>query len=149
MMVVGVGNRFRGDDGAGLEAAARLRSRAPELRVLERDGDLAGVLDAWADEDAVIVIDATRSGAPAGTVQRFDVGDAPLPAAFSRGSTHLFGIVEAIELGRALGRLPQRLVVYGIEGLTFTLGQGLSPEVSAAVEDVVGDVLAATSIAPS
>jgi len=149
MMVVGVGNRFRRDDGAGLEAAARLRARSPELRVVERDGDLAGVLDAWAGEETVVVIDATSSGAAPGTVRRFDVGDAPLPAAFSRGSTHLFGIAEAIELSRVLGRLPRRLVVYGIEGSTFTAGEGLSVEVSSAVDAVIREVLAATSIAPS
>jgi len=149
MMIVGVGNRFREDDAAGLEAAARLRARAPELRVLESDGDLAGVLEAWEGEEAVVVIDATCSGAAPGTVRRIDVGDAPLPAAFSHGSTHLFGIAEAIELGRVLGRLPRRLVVYGIEGSSFTVGHGLSAAVSSAVDAVVGEVLAATSTAPS
>ena len=140
MMVVGVGNRFLRDDGAGLEAAARLRARSPEVRVVERDGDLAGVLDAWKGEETVVVIDATCSGVAPGTVRRFDVGDAPLPAALSRGSTHLFGIAEAIELGRVLGRLPRRLVIYGIEGADFDAGEGLSAEVSAAIDAVVNEV---------
>jgi hydrogenase maturation protease len=36
-----------------------------------------------------------------------------------------------------LGRLPARLVVYGIEGRDFTQGEGLSPEVDAAIDEVV------------
>jgi hydrogenase maturation protease len=140
MMIVGIGNRFRGDDGAGLVAARDLRERLPDVRVLERDGNLAGMLDEWEGEDAVVLIDATSSGSAAGTIRRFDAEHAPLPSAFSRGSTHLFGVSEAIELGRVLGRLPKRLVVYGIEGSNFSAGEGLSREVSLAVDSVIRDI---------
>ena len=61
----------------------------------------------------------------------------PLPAVFSRSSTHSFGVAEAVELARALGRLPARVVVFGIEGRDFTPGEGLSPDVDAAVDEVV------------
>ena len=43
-----------------------------------------------------------------------------------RTSTHLLGVAEAVELGRELDRLPQRLTVYGIEGERFDVGEGLS-----------------------
>lgn len=140
MMILGVGNAFRGDDAAGLEAARRLRLRLPEARVLEREGDLAGVLDDWGREEAVIAIDATHSRAPAGTVTRFEAHERPIPAVFSKGSTHLFGLAEAIELGRALGRLPKRVVVYGIEGRDFGAGAALTREVDVAVDRVVRQV---------
>jgi hydrogenase maturation protease len=137
MMIVGVGNRFRGDDAAGLSAAARLRERFPALRVVECDGDVARLLEAWAGEEAVVVIDATASGAAPGTIRRFEAHREPLPAAFARGSTHAFGVAQSVELGRALGRLPARVVVYGIEGARFEPGLELSTEVAAAVESVV------------
>src|SRR5215207_5591238 len=48
-------------------------------------------------------------------------------------STHAFGVADAIELARTLGRLPARLEIYTIEGADFTAGAGLSPPVAAAV----------------
>jgi hydrogenase maturation protease len=68
------------------------------------------------------------------------VGTRPLPALFSRVSTHAFGVAEAIELARALGQLPPALVVYGVEGATFEAGAGLSAAVAAAVPQVVAQV---------
>jgi len=44
-------------------------------------------------------------------------------------------------LARALGRLPPRLIVYGVEGKAFEAGVGLSPEVKAAVQEVAERVL--------
>ena len=53
-----------------------------------------------------------------------------------RSSTHAFGVADAVELARALGRLPGRLDVYAIEGASFTAGDSLSPEVERAVDDL-------------
>lgn len=136
-MILGVGNDFRGDDAAGLLAVRRLRERLPKVRVIECDGDLAGAVERWTGEDAVIVIDAVSSGAEAGTIHRFEAHARPLSSRFFRGSTHAFGVAEAVELARALDRLPHRLIVYGIEGASFATGDSLSPQVAAAVEEVV------------
>ena len=137
-VIVGAGNAFRKDDGAGLATARRLRGSLPgDIRVLAKEGDLASLLDDWQGADAVIVIDATSSGSAPGTIRRYDAHDQPLPAAFSRSSTHSFGVAEAVELARALGQLPPRVVVFGIEGRDFTPGEGLSADVDAAVDEVV------------
>jgi hydrogenase maturation protease len=136
-IIVGAGNAFRRDDGAGLATARRLQGRlSADIRVLVKDGDFASLLDDWQGADAVVIIDATSSGSEPGTIRRHDAHVRPLPAAFSR-STHSFGIVEAVELARTLGRLPARVVVFGIEGRDFTWGRGLSPDVEAAVDEVV------------
>ncbi len=57
-----------------------------------------------------------------------------------RRSTHLLGVADAIELGRALGRLPARLFVLGIEGERFTTGAALSEPAAAAVEQLVAEL---------
>ena len=130
-MVIGVGNRWAGDDAAGLAVARRLGGR-------QLEGDPTSLLDAWADADHVVVVDAAASGAPAGTIRRFDARSGPLPARLLRSSTHALGVPEAIELARALGRLPAQLEVYAIEGERFTSGAELSP----AVERAVGELAA-------
>jgi len=141
--VIGVGNAYRRDDAAGLVAARRLAAAAGDrVELREESGEGAALLDAWAGAGLVILIDAMDSGGRAGTVRRAEAKAGPLPAALSRCSTHAFGVAEAVELGRALGRLPERLVVFGIEGGDFTAGVGLSPAVERAVTRVVRRALA-------
>jgi hydrogenase maturation protease len=82
-------------------------------------------------------VDAVRSGAEPGTVHRIDATHEPLPATLSAASTHTLGVGEAIELARALGRLPARVVVYGIEAESLAAGEELTPAVERAVDDVV------------
>ena len=137
-LVIGAGNAFRRDDGAGLATARRLHGAlSGDIRVLTKEGDLASLLDDWQGADTVVVIDATSSGSEPGTIRRYDAHEQALPAVFSPTSTHSFGVAEAIELARALGRLPARVVVFGIEGRDFTPGEGLSPDVNAAIDEVV------------
>jgi len=131
-LVIGAGNELRRDDGAGVAAVHRLRSAG--LEVLQAGGDLALLVRLWEGRERVIIVDAVRSGAAVGTLHRFDAIAGPLPAIFDRGSTHSFGVAEAVELARVLGRLPASLVLYGIEGADFSPGEGLSPEVEQAVE---------------
>jgi hydrogenase maturation protease len=141
--VIGVGNPFRGDDGAGVAVACRLKTLArPGVAVEEASGEGASLMEAWQDAGAVILVDAVRSGAAPGTVFRFDARQEVLPSSFFHYSTHAFSVAEAVELARALGQLPARLLLYGIEGKTFAAGAGLSPEVEGAVEDVARRVQA-------
>jgi hydrogenase maturation protease len=129
--VIALGNRFRRDDGAALAVAARLGGRA-----VVAEGEPVELLDLWQGAGDVVVIDAFCTGAPPGTIHRLDAAAAPLPAALGGASTHALGLAEALELGRALGRLPERLTVIGIEGADFGAGEGLTPAVAEAVARV-------------
>jgi hydrogenase maturation protease len=140
-MVIGVGNAWRGDDGAGLAVARRVRELAPAgVEVREVEGDASALVEVWAAADRVVVVDAAASGAPPGTVSRFDAVSGPLPARSVRSSTHAFGVSDAIELCRALGRLPERLEVYAIEGASFVAGDRLSSAVEQAVAELVDEL---------
>jgi hydrogenase maturation protease len=135
VIVIGVGNAWRGDDGVGLAVARRLRELSPpdvEVRAIE--GDATALMDAWAGADRVVVVDAAQSGAAPGSVRRFDAHAAALPVRLLRSSTHAFGVPDAIELARALGRLPATVDVYAIEGASFAAGDGLTPSVERAAE---------------
>ena len=100
------------------------------------EGDGTGLIDRWAGGGHVVVVDAAASGERPGLVRRFEVSDRPLPAVQLRSSTHHFGVMEAIELARALDRLPERLEVYAIEGADFSAGAPLSPAVAEAVRNL-------------
>src|SRR5262249_55901180 len=88
--------------------------------------------EAWRGAETVVIVDAMLSGATPGAIFQFDAGAQPLPKISFRCSTHAFGVAEAIEMARALCNIPQRLIVYGIEGKNFTIGMGLPAEVEMA-----------------
>ncbi len=143
MLFIGVGNDHRRDDAAGLELARRIRASAPTgLFVVEQCGDLTALLELWKSHQRVWVADAMRSVDPPGTVQRYELPRATLPAGAFRSMTHEVGLGEVVELGRALGVLPARLVLFGIAGADFAHGRGLSPAVAATVDRVARRVIA-------
>ena len=141
ILLIGTGNEFRCDDGAGLAAIRALKAREiPGTLVIESPSDGAELMELWKSAAKVILIDAVSSDGVPGTVYRFDARSQPIPACHSFLSTHAFGLAEAIELARALHVLPQYLVVYAIEGQNFTIGTGLSREVEKAVQEAVEQV---------
>jgi hydrogenase maturation protease len=138
MTVIGLGNEWRSDDGVGLEVARRLGGR-------ELAGEPLGLVAAFDGQEEVVLVDAVSSGAAAGTIFRFEAGAEPLPTRlFGASSTHALGLAEAVELARSLGRLPRRVLVYGIEGESFAFGTGLSPAVAAAADRLAEEVQACT-----
>ena len=138
IVIIGVGNEYRSDDGAGIAVARRLRALFPAgVTILEESGEGAALIEAWQGAAWVMLVDAVRSGASPGTIHRLDARAAPMPTGFFHYSTHAFSVAEAVELARSLDQLPPHLIVYGIEGANFAAGVELSPAVEQAVEAVV------------
>lgn len=149
VLVVGIGNLVRGDDGAGILAGRLLQEKQLQgVAVVELQGDGTSLIDLWKTASTVMVIDAVSSHSPAGTIVRINALRQDLPEAWSLSSTHSFGLREAIGLARALGSLPKRLIVYGIEGKQFAAGRGLSPQVEQAlfrlVDTIIQDIMGMT-----
>jgi hydrogenase maturation protease len=140
--VIGIGNPFRSDDGAGIVVARALREGIPDgVSVIEQRGEGAALLEAWNGAGAVVLVDAVQSGAAPGTIHRLDACAQQIPTRFFHYSSHAFSVAEAVELARALNRLPPRLIVYGIEGRNFGAGEGLSAEVTQALATLADRVL--------
>jgi len=151
LRVIGVGSEFRGDDGAGPAVISRLGGQVPAgTRLLICDGEPTALMEAWDGAQLAIVVDAVGGGSgPAGTLHRMLLtGTGSDPGALSaarpggRASWHGPGVRMAADLGRVLGRLPEALIVHGVEASDFAPGVGLSPPVAAAVSDLCAAVLA-------
>ena len=142
-LVIGLGNPDRGDDAVGVQVARRVALDRPNVRVLELD-DPSEALDAWAAADTVVVADAVSSGGDPGYIHVVDAVARTLPAgSWAAGGTHALGLAAVVELGRALGRLPRRLVLVGVEAGRFDHGTPMSDAVAAAVPGAALAVLAA------
>lgn len=141
-LIIGVGNRWRGDDGLGpraidaLEAKAAAHPELPPFDTVELDGEPARLVFAWAGRPLAVVIDAIRTGARPGVLHCLDALDRELTAPPS-ASTHGAGVACAVALGRALDRLPERLIVLGIEPAQTDHGDTFSAPVAASFERLV------------
>jgi hydrogenase maturation protease len=148
LLVIGIGNPDCGDDAAGPMIARHLAGKSstrasdfpPQVTIIERSGDMLGLVEEWVGHEGVVLIDAAAPVTAAGTIHRFDLLQDSLPAGLALASTHAFGVADAVGLARALDRLPARLVVYAVEGGTFQLGAPLTPAVAAVVDTVAEHV---------
>lgn len=134
MIVIGVGNEFRRDDGAGPAVIDELRGRRLDrLTLAVCDGEPARLIDLWAGTDLAIVVDTVvaADGEP-GRIREVDVLDGAAPGT----SSHALGLGHAARLGEVLDRMPRRLRIYAIEGADFGFGPGLCRPVRRAVAEV-------------
>lgn len=142
VVVIGVGNTDRGDDGVGRYVIGRLRERPPpSVELIDHHGETAGLLELMTGTDCIYIVDAASTGDEPGTIFRFDAADGPLPAAVSGWSTHGFGVAEAIELARAFGELPSHCVIYAIEGGSYETGAPVSAAVVRGADELVKRIL--------
>ena len=136
-LVIGIGNGFRRDDGAGLAVAQRLQGR-PGLKVLTHHGEGTGLMALWRGHSKVVVIDAASSGTAPGTIHH--LSPCAIPPDLRFFSSHAFGLAEAVAMSQALGDLPADFTVIAITGADFSAGEGLSEAVAAAVETVAAEI---------
>jgi hydrogenase maturation protease len=64
-VVIGVGNEFRRDDGAGPAVIARLRGLVPPgVDLVVTDGEPTRLIEAWTGAALAVVVDAVRAQPP-------------------------------------------------------------------------------------
>lgn len=142
VLVVGLGNPDRGDDGIGPAVAHMLAERLPfDVTVLARGGDVLSVILDWDGYDALVCIDAAAPLTAPGRIHRLGPADA-LPAEPAGPSSHALGLADAIALARMLQIAPAEIVVYAVEGACFDTGAPLTPQVAAAAASVADQVAA-------
>ena len=147
IVVIGVGNEYRHDDGAAVAVLAELAAEELAVdRLTLCDGEPTRLMELWEGADLAVVVDAVHShpGEP-GRVHRVEV-DAdhlladPLADEEAAAGTHGLGLGHAVALAAALERLPGKLLIVAVEGADFSIGEGLSPAVTDAVPPVVAEV---------
>jgi len=141
-VVIGIGNPFRNDDGIGPAVAAQVEEQhLPGVRVVISDGEPAGLLEAWSGTGLAVVVDAIhRVPASPGSIHRLTASQ--LETGGTTASSHGLGVPDALRLGRVLGRLPRRVVIFAVEAADTGAGTELSQPVAAALAEVVAAVVA-------
>jgi hydrogenase maturation protease len=142
VVVIGVGNEFRRDDGAGPAVIDQLRDLVPSsVRLVITDGEPTRLIEAWTGTDLAVVVDAVRAEpSHPGQIHRF-VMDRPGGGVAQPASSHGFGLDDAVALALALDRMPGRLIVHAIEAADLTQGIGLTSAIAEAVGVVAAAIL--------
>jgi hydrogenase maturation protease len=136
ILVVGVGNTLRGDDGAGPEAARRLAAALEEhgpvrLLLLHQLAPEVALDLAQPDVQAAIFADAAADRAP-GEVRavRLSAAGGDAPSSHHVAPTLLLAMAQAL-----YGRCPPAWLVT-VGGATFGHGEEFSPTVAAALDEM-------------
>jgi hydrogenase maturation protease len=147
VVVVGLGNGYRRDDGVGVAAATALDDLGmPGVRVRTGIAEPMSLLEVWTGAELAVVIDAAIVTPPTpGRIRRCDLSDVPPQP--NGLSSHSVDVGRAHALGQALGRVPDALVVFTIEVADTGHGTGLTPQVARAVPKLVGMVAAEINLA--
>jgi hydrogenase maturation protease len=140
-VVIGVGNEFRRDDGAGPAVVTRLRGQLPDdVCLLVSDGEPTRLIEAWAGAPLAVIVDAVRAEpAVPGRLHRLVLHRADATAA-RPASSHGLGLDCAIGLGQALDRMPGMLILHAVEVADVGQGPGLTPAVAATIDTLAAAV---------
>lgn len=139
LVLIGLGNRMRRDDGVGLWVAQHLQAHGwPSLKVFPLGvPDPVALAQAWAGVEIAWIVDAAVAEAPPGTILRIRGEDLLTDPRERWLSTHGLTLREAIAFARMLEASPSRMVVYGIVGRDFRYGEGLTPDVEAGARRLI------------
>jgi len=146
VLVAGMGNDLRQDDGFGIAVVRRFEEDDVPEGVEVYESGIAGIglvqelMDGY---EALIIVDATDRGEEPGTVYLLEA-EVPDPEELSEESrrefladTHLVVPSKALTLARALKVLPPQVYILGCQPKEQELGMGLSEPVEAGVNEAI------------
>jgi hydrogenase maturation protease len=144
ILIMGFGNLLRGDDGVGVRVVEELRERRLPGWIELVNGDTEGldIVNFVEGRQKVILIDTAAIGERAGTFARFSLHDVDLLGEDEHISVHAAGLRDGLLLARALGRLPEDVVVFGVQPASLGWNCDLSAQLEAALPDLIAAVLA-------
>ncbi len=133
MLVAGVGNVLRGDDGFGPAVVRRLTGLPTAVKVVETGiGGIALLQELMDGYDGLIVVDAVDRGASPGTV--FEI-EPEVGEAVHVPDIHLANPERVFNMAKGIGVLPERLLIVGCQPSHLEeLGEALSPPVERALD---------------
>jgi hydrogenase maturation protease len=144
VLVLGIGNPLRCDDGVGIHVIRRLREEGlpPGVGMAELSGGWTALLDRLGECDRLIVVDAADIGLPAGSVVELDPAAIRSGAKSSLAGSHFLDLGEALALAETVGLpRPSSVRVLGIQiADTSTFSEECSPAVAAAIGEACARV---------
>ena len=139
VLILGIGNTLLTDEAVGVrvvEALLDAYDLPPGIQAVDAGTSSMDMLDAIADVDLLVVLDAVKAGKPLGTLVRLS-GD-EVPVFFRKKlSPHQVGLSDVLASLEFAGCRPKDIVVIGVEADNFGLGLEMTPLIAARVPEMV------------
>ena len=143
VLVLGLGNILLQDEGVGVAVIERLqrRYRVPdEVELLDGGTSGMSLLDDIRNREHLIVVDAVRTGKPAGTEVVLTGEEVP---AFlcNKVSPHQLALSDVLAALTLMNESPQQVTVVGMEPLSLETHLGLSDMVASRLQSLTERVI--------
>jgi hydrogenase maturation protease len=142
--VLGIGNALVGDDGFGPRVLEELQKREipPNVELIDAGVGGIAILSWIEDADKIVIIDSVQTNnEPVGTIYRFTDKEMP-PSDMFMLSLHDLNLVDTINIGRVVQKMPEEIIIYGVEVKRIAeFTREMTPEVEAAVTEVADLVM--------
>ncbi len=155
LLVVGLGNVLRSDDGVGVHLVRALAQETwpPSVRIVDAGTPGLALLDLIEDADHVVILDACQLDAPPGTIRTFTPDEVRSRSEGTPLSVHQPDVLGALRLGEAVG-VSVSVTLVGIQPAGLEPGTELSPalteafpELLARVSDLVAEMCRGSDLA--
>jgi hydrogenase maturation protease len=138
--VICLGDELRQNSGVGLLIANRIkRLRLKGVKIIKPPiNQLVDLVEE--NDELIIIVDVVKTGAICGEVikiddlNRLDMFDGFV-------SSHTIMILKELKFLKMLGKLPKKVVIFGIEGKRFEFGRCICREVRRAASRVIKEIL--------
>lgn len=138
-VILGIGNTILSDEGVGVHAVGALLTNYDLPAGVEvMDGGTAGMelLEPLSGVNLLVVLDAVKSGRPAGTIVKI-IGD-EVPVFFrTKISPHQISICDVLASLELIGDKPKEMVLIGVEPDSLELGLEMTPAIAACMSEMV------------
>ena len=137
VVVLGLGNPLRSDEGIGvvlIERLAAVCEQYPDVKFIDAGTGGMNILHLIADVKKAILIDCAFMKMKPGAIKKFSPDDVNSVKQLAHTSLHEADILGIIDLAKRLEQCPDQITIFGIEPQTVESGQTLSDAVSGNVE---------------
>jgi hydrogenase maturation protease len=144
LKIIAVGNSFYGDDGVGTAVLEKIRQDDlfPEADLVDVHTDALALLDHLTRGETNVVVDAADMGLEPGAAVGFRPSEVRMKIRSDHLSMHGFGLAETFDLAAQLDRMPDDVLIVGVEPGRVEINRGLSEAVQQAVPRVISIIQA-------
>lgn len=144
LLILGIGNLLLQDEGAGVRVIEEFEKIYQKIEGVEiLDGGTSGIelLQYIQGKKYLILVDVVNSGNAPGTIIRLE--DTEVPAFFQKKiSPHQLGISDLLASAQLIDKMPDKVVLFGIEPKLIDVGLELSDEVRTKILPLVDTIAA-------
>ncbi|MGB7567493.1 MAG: hydrogenase maturation protease [Chitinivibrionales bacterium] len=131
IVVVGIGNILKTDEGIGvriLQELSKCADEFPSIDFVDLGSGGMGLLHVIAHRAKAVMIDCAFMGKSPGTMSRFTPEQVTTQKLTAGLSLHEGDVLSIIALSRRLGEAPGKIVIFGVEPYSIDPGEDLSTE---------------------